>query len=220
MNSPRAVVPLALLAMTVVAVPAQAKSAKVKKASLSWAQTNVYVPGTTPPIQKTFAGYVAALSKGTVTPLAGATGQTITGTSAAGVTSVYTQTFKGTKGKVDAKKLKGTVTLKGIVEFKTTQFATTVENPKLVLKGKTAQIVASGKTSNAAAPTYANKTLLNLDLSKAKITKKKTKLTVTGAVPSVATADLAFPASYAVGAGPERTPNTFGSFSFTVSLKK
>ena len=223
MNSPRVVVPLALLAAAIATTPAHAKSAKVKKATLSWSQTNVYVPGGAPGapvVNKTYLGYVASLSKGSFTPLSGAKGPTVTGTSTAGPTSVYTTNFTTKKGKFDAKKVKGSISFKGLVEFKTSQFTTTVENPKIVLKGKTGQVFASGKTSNLAAPTYSNKALLNLDLKSAKVSKKKTKLTIKGIVPSVATADLAFPVNYAVGAGPERTPNTFGSFALTVSLKK
>jgi hypothetical protein len=217
MNSPRVVVPLALLAAAIITTPAHAKSAKVKKATLSWSQTNVYISGTP---QRTFLGYVASLSKGTATPLSGATGPTVSGTSAAGPTSVYTTNFTTKKGKFDAKKVKGSISFKGIVEFKTGAFTTTVENPKIVLRGKTGQVFASGKTANLATPTYSNKALLNLDLKAAKVSKKKTKLTIKGIVPSIATADLAFTAPYPVGAGPDRTPNTFGSFSFTVSLKK
>ena len=223
MNSPRVVVPLALLAAAIVTTPAHAKSAKVKKATLSWSQTNLYVSGAQLPVQKTYLGYVVSptLSPGgTFTPLAGAKGPTVNNASAAGPTSVYTTAFTAKKGKFDAKKVKGSISFKGIVEFKNSLFTTTVENPKIVLKGKTGQLFASGKSSSTAAPTYSNKPLLNLDLKTAKISKKKTKLTIKGIVPSIATADLAFPANYIVGAGPDRTPNTFGSFSFTVSLKK
>jgi len=218
MNSPRVVVPLALLAAAIATTPAHAKSAKVKKATLSWSQVNTYNTAVPAPAQRTWAGYVATFNKGTVTPLAGATGQTVTGTSATGLTATFTQAFKGTKGKIDTKKAKGTIQFKGIVEFKTALFTTTVENPKLVLKGKTGQIFASGKTDVPNA-NYSSKPLLNLDLSAAKFSKKKTKLTIKGIVPSIATTNLAFPANYPVGAGPDRTPNTFGSFAVTVSVK-
>src|SRR3954468_838469 len=167
MNSPRVAVPIALLAAAVATTPAHAKSAKVKKATLAWSQTNVYVSGTP---QRTFMGYVSSLSKGTVTPLSGAKGPSVSGASAAGPTSVYTTTFTAKKGKFDAKRKRGTLAFKGILEFKTGAFTTTVENPKIVLKGKTGQIFASGLEDNGAR--YTNKPLLNLDLSKAKVKVK------------------------------------------------
>lgn len=42
--------------------------------------------------------------------------------------------------------------------------------------------------------------------------------TITGLVPAIATADKVWPGgSYPVGAGPDRTPNTFGAFALDVS---
>jgi hypothetical protein len=217
MNSPRVVVPVALLAAAIATTPAHAKSAKVKKATLSWSQTNVYNTAAPAGTERTWAGYTVIAQHGTVTPLNGATGQTISSASAVG--KAFTQSYKGKKGMVDIKKVKGSVTLKGIVEFKSALFTTTLENPKVVLKGKTGQLFASGKSSDTTAPTYSNKAVLNLDLSKATVSKKKTKLTIKGIVPSIATANLAFPINYPVGAGPDRTPNTFGSFALTVAVK-
>ena len=92
-------------------------------------------------------------------------------------------------------------------------------NPRLVLDldAATGQIFASG--TNSGGTTYdRSQPLFNLDLSgavdKAHLDGSRT---ISGMVASVGTTEQAFPANYPAGSGPERDPDTFGSFSLTVA---
>lgn len=104
---------------------------------------------------------------------------------------------------------------RGAVTFASPQFGFTITviDPRVTLSGTTGQLLATGVGS---AP-YNDQALFNLDLAAATVATDGRTQRITGIVPSLATANTAFPANYPVGAGPDRTPNTFGSFALTVT---
>jgi hypothetical protein len=118
----------------------------------------------------------------------------------------------------------GTVETTGTTTFASTAhgFNLTVDNPKVVLNGESGQLFASGAGSNAATADKSydrSAPVFDLDLKKATIARNADGTYTVGPIaPRVGTATYLFPANYVLGAGPERTPNTFGSFSLRVRL--
>ena len=99
-------------------------------------------------------------------------------------------------------------------------FTITLVNPRVVLDGDHGKLFATGVTSGrapgASVPYTDAQPVFDLDLTEATVTLHPDgSRTLAGIVPSIATADLVFP-GYPAGAGPERTPNTFGGFSLRV----
>ena len=81
------------------------------------------------------------------------------------------------------------------------------------LDGGTGQLFASGVKSGDPATYDRSEPVFDLDLSDAAVTLHPDgSRTLSGIVPSIATADYVFP-GYAQGAGPERTPDTFGTMT-------
>jgi len=211
---------LALVAGATSAAPASA--ATVTGGSLDWTAANVYETGAPAGTNRTWLGYVTGpppLAVGSATPSAGATGDTVDTGSARGATELYTWSYGATGGSYDEYTGTGTIDYTGVVTFNSTAhgFTITVDNPQVVLNGNTGQVFASGQSSSG---TYDRSApLFNLDLSNSNVTLHADGTrSITGIVPSLATANTAFPANYAVGAGPDRTPNTFGAFGLQVRL--
>lgn len=198
---------------------AQATPVAVSSASLSWSQVAIYSGSGN--VDRTWLGYVTgpspAQANGTVSPIAPATGDTVTNASPRGAT--YAQTLPVTSGTYDPATGAGTFQLDGGVDFAGTGhgFDITVEKPKVVLNGLSGVLYAEGKRSGTPATYDASQPLFTLDLSNAEVKLKADgSRVIAGIVPALATLGSAFPGNYAVGAGPERTPNTFGSFSLAL----
>lgn len=214
---------LALAALT--AAPASA--ATVTSGKLDWTTTKIYDTGAPAGTQRTWLGYVTSafpLANGTAMPSEGATGATVNTASAS--STDYTFTYPATGGTYEPATGEGTIQLDGVVTFFSPpggappngghDFTLTVEDPKVVLAGDSGQLFASGKKAGDPVP-YANAAVFNLDLSAATVTLHADgSRTIAGIVPSIATSLAVFPAPYLAGAGPDRTPNTFGSFSLRV----
>lgn len=215
---------LAALVMLAIAVPG-ASAAPVTVSTLDWTQAAVYDTAAPANTDRTWLGYATGpgfLAAGTVTPSAGATGPTVTPSSPRGATALYTFSFPGTSGNYDAATNTGSVELSGTLTYNSTAhgFNITVENPLVVLNGTTGTLYASGTgfPTAGATPYDRSQPLFNLNLAGATISPPVDGTrTISNIVPSLATADYAFPANYSSGAGPERTPNTFGSFALTVT---
>jgi hypothetical protein len=214
---------IAAIAVASAAAPAAASAASVASGQLDWTQTAVYNSGTP---QRTWLGYVTGnpmtgLAGGSATPTAPATGPTVDTTSPRGVSETSTTVFPATAGTYDANTGTGTIELDGGLTYTSPvhKFTISVTKPQLVLKGNSGQLFASG-TGGADTPTYdRTQPLFNLDLSNATVTLKADGARVlSGIVPSIATASWAFPSNYPAGAGPDRDPNTFGSFALTLRL--
>lgn len=217
---------IAAIAVAAAVAPAAASAATVASGHLDWTQTNVYDLGGPQP-QRTWLGYVTGnagtgQAGGSATPTAPATGPTVTTASARGASENYTTVFPSTAGTYDANTGVGTIELDGGLSYTSPvhMFTIVVNQPQIVLNGNSGQIFASGAGAGAT-PTYDRaQPLFDLDLSDATVTLKADGSRIlSGIVPSIATANLAFPgANYGAGAGPERDPNTFGSFALTLRL--
>jgi Htaa/Collagen triple helix repeat (20 copies) len=207
--------------VAVAAAPSGASAATVATGHLDWTQFNTYVGGT----ERTWLGYVTgpgpALAAGAATPVAPATGPTVDTSSARGATEDYTTVFPATSGTYDPNTNTGDIELSGALGFASVAhgFTISIENPEVVLNGTTGQVFASGQAGGASPTFDRSQPLFNLDLSAATLTIAiDGTRTITGIVPSLATVNTAFPGNYAAGAGPDRTPNTFGAFALTVRV--
>ncbi len=214
---------IAAIAAACAMAPAAASAATVASGHLDWTQTAVYNSGTP---QRTWLGYVTGdpmvgLAGGSATPTAPATGPTVDTTSARGVSESYTTIFPSTAGTYDANTGSGTIELDGGLTSTSPvhMFTIDVNQPLVVLDGDSGQLFASG-AGGGATPTYdRTQPLFDLDLSDATVTLKADGSRIlSGIVPSIATGNWAFPSNYPAGAGPERDPNTFGSFDLTLRL--
>lgn len=203
--------------------PAAAGAAPVTAGALTWAQFNVFDTSAPANTNRTWMGYVTAIAAGTVTASGGARGAAVTPTSPRGADQRFAFDYPATGGTLDAATNTGSIELAGAVVFESRAhgFTITVERPRVVLSGATGLVYASGRgSSSKGAGTYdRSEPLFDLDLRGASTTRGAGgEHVITGIVPALATADRAFPANYAKGSGPDRTPNTFGEFSLALRL--
>ncbi len=197
---------------------ALAAPAQVTGGDVDWSQVNAYEMGGA---ARTWLGYVTTLAQGTAAATAPATGAEVTPSSPKGAEAVYTFAFPVEGGSYDRAARTGTIRAKGTVTFTSAlhRFAITVTDPVVTLSGATGTLAASGQGgASGQTPYSADQPLFTLDLSNATVTTVGPGTQrITGIAPALATANTAFPANYQVGAGPDRTPNTFGTFEVTVS---
>ena len=110
----------------------------------------------------------------------------------------------------------GTIEFDGELRYASTLhgFDYSLVDPQVVLDGANSKLYASGvKVEGTTSGTFdRSQPVFDLDLSAATFTDTQ----ITGIAPSIATAAWGFPATYPVGAGPDRNPNTFGSFTADV----
>jgi Htaa len=213
----RGLLAAAALVAGATALPSVAQAGTVTAAHLDWTQANVYDTAAPANTQRTWLGYTTQLNGGTGAPIAPATGDTAN--LANGGADIRTS-FPLTSGSYDPSSGTGTIQLDGGFDYQgvaPANYDISIEQPKLVLDGLTGRLFAHGKRSGTPATYDASAPLYTLDLSNATVTLKADgSRVIDGIVPSVATLNTAFPQNYAVGSGPNRTPNTFGSFSLTV----
>jgi Htaa len=220
----------ALAALTLVALAVPASAATVTAGKLDWSTTKIYISGG--PVDRTWLGYVTSpspLANGTATPSDGATGDTVTTATASGTLATWSFPLVG--GTYEPADGTGTIAFDGSVTFVSPPpppgptgghgFTYSIADPRIVLNGDSGQLFASGvgtpRGSRGPTPYDPNLPIFNLDLSNATVTLHANgSRTIAGIVPSIATASLAFPSDYGVGAGPDRRPNTFGAFSLRV----
>lgn len=204
-----------------------AQAAPVTGGDLTWSSAVVFNSAAPPNTERTWAGYTTgnamngspAGAGGSITPSAGATGDTVTTASTRGVNEIYSWTYGGATGSYEPADGTGTIQYSGVLTFDGPAhgIVITVENPKIVLDGDRGQLFASGVSTNAARSYDASTALFNLDLTNADVALRANgSRTISGIVPSLASEGTAFPGNYRVGAGPDRTPNTFGAFAFNV----
>jgi len=205
-----------------------AQAADVTAGSLTWSAQNIFNSASPAGTDRTWLGYITRSpppggANGTVTPSNGATGDTVTPASPRNG-ETYSWTYGGGTGSYEPATGTGAINFTGTVTFSAPPFPAghginiSVENPKLVLDGDSGQLFASGISTNEARSYDASSPLFNLDLSGAEVKLHANgSRTISGIVPSIATENTAFPGGdYRVGAGPDRTPNTFGAFAFNV----
>lgn len=226
---------LALSAILVTAaVAAGTASAATAPVKLKWDQVKVYEsPQVVPNTNRTWLGYLArngnsmAYARGTVTPTEGLEGPTVTPDSASGPTALYSWIFSSSAQAFNTAKFVGSFDFAGTLTYDSPPppnghgISISISSPKLVINpdGVSGSLLASGKglgPANTGGPdygAYAGTEVFKLDLSKATCKlSRHGSTTLEGIVPSLSAPGF-FTASYAVGSGPERTPNTYGTFS-------
>jgi hypothetical protein len=225
---------VAVAAIAAASFAPSAMAATVESGSLTWTQANVYEFNAPTNTNRTWAGYTTSpgFTNGTVSASGAATGAAITPQSARGANALYPLTYNTGTGDYDPATRIGTVEFDGVVTFFSPPvsqgghgFTITVENPQLVLNGNTGTLYASGQgqqSQSGGGSTYdRSQPVFTLDLSGATTAANADgSTTVSGVVPALATAAYVFPANYVVGDGPNRTPNTFGGFSYTVKVEE
>lgn len=216
-----------LIASATAAVAALAFAPAVASAgvTLDWTAANVYDSASPRDTNRTWFGYTTSSqlrANGTISASNGATGPVLTPDSPRGPNELATYRYAATEGAINERTLTGSMTFAGTVSFVSPAppaghgFTITVENPRLVLNGTSGEIYASGTSSTGSYD--ASQALFDLDLTNAgfMLAADGTR-TLTGAVAALASEGTAFPGNYRVGAGPDRTPNTFGTFELSVS---
>jgi hypothetical protein len=229
---------LVAIAAAAALVPAEGALAA---GTLEWTQANVYETTAPPNTNRTWLGYVTNPApfgaKGTVSAVAPATGGPVTPESPRSAQALHTFRFPLQEGKKDRVVYTGgsdTFTFRGAVRFVSPgpapqnghDFTITIENPRVTLTGRTGRLYATGTYApggqpGASAAYDGSQPIFDLDLSTATVTVGDDgMLRIRGIVPKLATVGVPFPPNYQVGAGPDRTPNTFGELALRVRGKE
>jgi len=219
-------------AALLVTQPAVAEPRPVTSGALRWSQFNVYDTSAPAGTDRTWLGYLTAIgppfTNGSATVTAPATGDSVTPQSPRGRDQAYTHAFPvAAGGSYDPQTGTGDLEFAGTLTFTSAAhgFTITVSNPLVVLRADSAQVFASGsgasgsgQSSSAGTPYDRTKPVLDLAVTGAATTTGPDgTTTITGLAPAIATADMVWPGgSYPAGAGPDRTPNTFGTFALEV----
>lgn len=224
-------------------VPTAASAGDVTASKLRWSMVNQYDTSLPSNTNRTWLGYVLnsgagpQFSNGNATVSDGATLEvpagwvapalsptTIDGTAPEGLDKVYTFGFPGNAaghGTYDPATAKAELEFGGTLAFTVHGLGVNLQQPKIVLDGTKGTLTASGLGSpdlRTIVPYDRTNPILNLDLSEATVTSHVDgSETISGIVPSVASTHL-FSSAYPVGAGPNRSPNTFGSLSIRVAV--
>lgn len=208
--------------------------------NLNWTQANIFDTAAPANTDRTWLGYltgdasngVYAGAGGSATGSGATSGATVDDASARGADELYTFAFPASDGSLEATTLAGSFDFDGTVTFEATNhgFEVVLTDPVVTLAAdKTGTITASGQmriftpgdpgSTIMTIPYAAGTPVFNLDLSKTTCTLGYDgRLTLGNIVPSITQNGSFFPGTdqpggYDTGAGPERTPNTFGSFS-------
>lgn len=216
---------LAALAAGALALPAAAPAAPIASGQLEWSQANVYEASPSP--VKTFMGYITGtgfLANGTVAPIAPATGPVVGASSVRGAAEWYTHVLPISSGDWDPDTGRAWIELDGGVAFNGTAhgFTNTVERPLLTLDGNAGTLAASGarNVDNVQTTYDRGRPVFSLNLADAVVVHRADGTReIADIVPTIATAQNPFPANYPVGAGPDRTPNTFGRLTLKLKLQ-
>jgi len=220
---PRSLMLLAAAGTLLAAGPAGAVPATVDGGSLTWTQTNVY--DTTQPAghDRTWIGYVTnaiggpGAANGTVAPVAPLTAPALDSSSPRGAAQDYSWVFPATGGSYEADTGTGTVGFDGGLTFASTAhgFKITIDDPQLALNGLSGVLSGSGEYTDGGQIPYSAQPVFNLDLSASSVVLRPDgSREIAGIVPTLAKTGLPFPPNYTGGvSGPDRTPNTFGSFT-------
>jgi hypothetical protein len=218
-----------------------ASSAQAAPLQLQWTQVKVYEsPQVTPNTNRTWLGYLTrsgcgpGCAAGTVTPSAGLAGPTVAPSAMSSPELSYTWSFGASTGSItgatdNPAALSGTVDFAGTLTFDSPAppaghgLKIAISNPRVVLNGDgTGKLFASGagldpsKSGGTDYSSYSNLELFELDTSAARANPNfDGSTTITGIVPKLKAAGF-FSPPYAVDSGPDRVPNTFGTFSIVI----
>ncbi|MEI2701509.1 MAG: HtaA domain-containing protein [Baekduia sp.] len=207
---------------------AGAAAAPITSGTLSWTQKNVFDGAAPANTDRTWLGYLSRVGapgnpNGVTSPVAPATGPTVDASSPKGVDSTWQ--FGATSGTYDVDTGKGDLVFAGGLRYTGPAIGIeiSIENPQITLDGLSGTLTSSGNYTGGTqqAPQilpYTTQPVYTLDLSNATVTLKADgSRQIGGIAPTVAVTGLPFPGNYPAGvAGPDRTPNTFGSFALTI----
>ena len=223
----RALFAVACAALALAPAGAIAAPQPVTGGHLRWTQANVYETSAPAGTNRTWMGYVTSVgppfTNGTVSATAPATGQTVTPMSARGADRLYPFTVPvAAGGTYDPDTGEGRIELAGTVTFASSAhgFTITLSNPLVELSATSARLFASGQSTprdGDPKPYDRSAPVFDLLLGGATSRPTATGRSIDGAAPALATANLVWDeGSDPKGAGPDRTPNTFGSFALDV----
>lgn len=225
----------------IAATPAPAPSEPVTTAGkLEWTQINSF-EGTTPPgsatLNRTWLGYFTnspgpATARGSFLLSNGVAGENVTPDSPRGIGVSYKTTFPMASSTANAVTKTGVIRYSGLVTYLSPAapaghgITISIENPRVEFDGSnTAKLYATGLHTVGGVgggpasidPYDDSQPVFTLDLSGATVQPNTDNTTtLKNVAPSVAATNHVFPANYPTGAGPDRSPNTFGSFDITV----
>lgn len=220
-----------ILSVLVVAGSAFLASSASAAVTLDWTQVKIWESSpAVPNTNRTWLGYLTrpgtppAVPAGTATPSNGLNGPTVNQASTMG--DSYTWKFDATSGSINAQTLAGEMRFAGTLTFDSAAppaghgIKISINNPKIVLNGDdTGAIFATGVRNISDEAYDESLAVFNLDLSNSTCTLNwDGSLTLGNIVPSIAASGHTFPGGvqgYPNGAGPDRTPNTFGSFALS-----
>lgn len=221
-----------ILSVLVVACSAFMASSASAAVTLDWTQVKIYESApAVPNTNRTWLGYLTRagtppqVPAGTATPSDGLAGPTVDQASPAG--DSYTWSFDATSGSLDAQTLDGEIEFDGTLTYYSAPIPNghgikiSITDPRIVLNGDgTGQLFATGVRNIADEAYDESLAVFNLDLSASTCTLNwDGTLTLGNIVPSIAASGHVFPGSpsqgYPEGSGPDRTPNTFGSFALS-----
>lgn len=226
---------MAVVCAALVGGAGAASAAPVAGVSLNWTEVNVNDAAAPPNTNRTWLGYLTksgcgpGCANGSATTSNGATGGSVTPASPRGPQEATTWAFDASGGSVNANTLAGSFEFAGTLTYLSAGHGINIvlNDPTIVLNGDgTGSFKASGTgiTPNPGAPGYdpldinygtgfTDLEIFSLDLSKAVCTLDWTGTTTLSNIAPALKAPKFFTGSYAVGSGPDRTPNTFGTFS-------
>ncbi len=233
---------VALAAATATLALGLSASAASADGQLRWTLENSYSSGCSAPptpVNCTWLGFmtnpaVGPGARGTATPEEGAAGAIVSPTSPRGAGVFYTFGFPftstGSSGPIytgggsDSFEFDGKLSFIAPMPPDGHGITLTVVDPKVTLAGDgsgalyASGLMTPGSTPGAIAPYDRTKPIFDLDLATTTVvTDTDGTQTIGPIVPSIHEGGYAFPASFATGAGPERTPNTFGSFTLVLN---
>ena len=214
--------PLSLLIAGALAAPAPA--ATVTSGELEWTQFNVYELAAPQGTNRTWLGYVTGgppLANGAATPSEGATGDPVTAASARGADEAYTIGFPDRYGwqlRRVHRQGHDRAHRDADLHLRRARLHDQRRGPAAQARRQRRPAVRLRRALGHPATYDRSKPVFDLDLSDATVTLHPDgSRTLSGIVPSIATADYVFP-GYAQGAGPERTPDTFGAMTLRLGL--
>lgn len=229
--------PGALAAAAALAVPPSAGATEhiVVGGHFKWSIVNDYNTASPANTDRTALGFFTRSPigqgrfNGTVRPTGAAFGDTVTPASPRGPQVVNSWTYPIVGGSYDPVAHTGTISLSGTVRFSVAAdtfgpgvpgFVTTVTDPQVVFNGTSADFYSSGTGASgqgAESPYDRDQKLFTLSLANATDTVGADGEKIVGPMaPTVARGDVLF--GFPAGAGPDRVPNTFGSFTASVVL--
>lgn len=232
--SRRIAAPIAIVALGLAgATSATAAPERVLGGNLAWSTVKVYSTAAPANTDRTFAGYMTR----NATP--GSQNMTLISTGASWGDIVDPALAQGTPvrwnfpavaGTYDAATKTGTVGLIGRLQGRSTNIAPqigfdytlSIENPVVVFDGSaTAKLYASGTkyggTAGLTVPYDRSTALFSLDIANATTTANADGTTTIGNLAPTVVTDIY--GGFGPGSGPDRTPNTFGSFSLTLQTE-